>query len=98
MYEDRLKVILLLQAGRTVQVCSHDFEPNFIIFFLKNTARPAQMKTNHQTLTSNKHLSLLNFWRKYSRVETIRRGNRVLTGVDKKVRHPVEEKTMMKFF
>ena len=45
VYEGRLKVILLLQ------VSSHDFEPIFIIFCasLKNTARPAQIKTNHQT-------------------------------------------------
>ena len=50
MYEGiRLKVILLLQ------VSSHDFEPTFIIFCLNLiicTARPAKIKTNHQTFDS----------------------------------------------
>ena len=39
----RLKVILLLQ------VSSYDFEPTFIICFVKSTARSAQIKTDHQT-------------------------------------------------
>ena len=56
MYEVRLKIILLLQ------VSSHDFEPTFIILVLiGRTARPAQIKTNHNPLTSNKHVSLLYF-------------------------------------
>ena len=44
VYEGRLKVILLLQ------VSNHDFEPTFIILSeLKNTTRPAQIKTKQQT-------------------------------------------------
>ena len=43
VYEGRLKVILLLQ------VSSHDFEPNFIIFVLIGRVLPDQPKekTNH---------------------------------------------------
>ena len=45
VYEGTFKVILLLQVG------SHDFETTFyhILSELKNTARPAQIKTNYQT-------------------------------------------------
>ena len=42
LYEGKLKVILLLQ------VSSHDFKHNYYILSeLNNTARAAQIKTNH---------------------------------------------------
>ena len=47
VYESKLKVILLLQVSR------HDFEPTFNIFCLNwRNARPAHVKTNHQTFDS----------------------------------------------
>ena len=52
VYEGELNVILLLQ------VINHVFESTFITFCLKNTTRPAQIKTNLQNFEASQSANI----------------------------------------